>query len=657
MRILSHIWFLLISFFLLCSCATYHNTQIVSKNVSPYEFGLQEARTDVDRYQSLLAAHQAAIVRGVDVDYSGIKSLCIEVPDNHSTIPLTSNTDFKGCVINVRNKIGDVVLFSRVATPKEVNINKRQVDSGDFTSVTALKKGLVLLILDDKTPWVENREGYDYPEYRKDILLVRNGKARNNPIMPYNSRQTELNCSYVIIRDTSFSVSNVVINRTEDSSKKTYCFFINGAYNVHLRDIEVNTPNGNELWADRVIKISDCAVVHCDKIRIKGTYSLKEKFGYGFDLDNVYNFTLSDSYGHGNWGIFGANNVNGLYVKNCDLNRVDIHLYGRNVSIRDCQLSGLYNQFSGVYGNIVMERCKFNNFTPLINGASYNAYVPYNLFIKDCVWEATAEKNTLIRMGLLKDIINSREELAKKSWPNVYIDGLVVNIPADVRAINLFYVVSDVTYPYEVGNLTDVNIKNLTFNYERGVKDASTFVLCNKRVYFELPINCFLSDVNLLNGGELKIEQAQTKYQYPGSVTYNIHSRAGENFFVANSILSYNVNSNFEYDLTYDNCVLAHVRCTPNSLGEFATRHRTYRNCRIYLNNGDSNKYYLDNLAFYSDCEIIPCSNLEMDFIGVIDVRFNRCTSRARKGVKYTKSLMTKQFIGGSYDGKVWTIE
>ena len=658
MRILPRICIIVLSTLLLCGCATCRKTQKETIGISPYEFGLREVRTDVDRYKVILATHQEAVKRGVNVNYSGIKTLNIEIPDKHSTIPLTTHTDFRGCVINVRNKIGDVALFSRVATPTDVVLNTRQVDEGNFSSVSALKKGLMLLILEDKTPWVDNRAGHDYPAYRKDILVIEDGMADNQPIMPYTTRQTQLSSSYIAVMDTAFTISNVVINRTKDSSKKTFCFSVKGAYNVQLSNIEVNTPDGTGLWADGVIKLRDCAVVNCDKILIKGTYSLKDKYGYGFDLDNVYRFKISNSYGHGNWGVFGTNNINVMEVQNCDLNRVDIHLYGRNVHISDCVLTGGYNQFSGVYGDIVMERCRFTDFCPLINGSSYNAYVPYNLYFKDCVWDVSLDKNSLLDLSSLKEKINTRDELTKKAWPNIYIDGLTVNIPAGLSTVNLINVGSKVTYSSSVGNLKDFEIKHLLFNYAKGVTETASLVLCNQRVLFENVISCTLDDVQLLNGGEKKIVQAKTKYLYPGSVTYNLHSKAGERFTVSNSSLSYNVNSNYEYDLFYDNCVLAYVRCTPSDLGEFAPRRRTYQNCKLYLNNGDSGKYYLDNLASYTNCELIPCSDLDIDFTGkVISVEFRNCIKRDDSGVLRTRTAMKNRFANGRFDGKTWTVE
>ena len=646
----------LVALLLFCGgCSVCHHTSRAGKDISPLEFGLRECKTDIERYKVLLVTHRTAIERGVGVDYSGIKKLNIEVPDKKSAIPLAASTDFRGCVLNVMNTVGDVALFTRNEIPVDVSLSKSLVDGGKYSSASALRKGLHLLIINDKTPWVENRAGHDYPAYRKDVVVVKDGRALNSTVMPYNSRQTTLACSYVPVRDTAITISNVVINRTKASTKKTFCFSLKGVYNVQMSNVTVNTPEGTGLWADGVIKLRDCARVTLDKVRIQGTYSLTDKYGYGFDVDNVYDLKVINSYGHGNWGVFGTNNLNKLEVRNSDLNRVDIHLYGRDVRIADCKLSGLYNQFSGVYGDIVMERCVFDNFTPLINGTSYNAYVPFNLYIKDCEWTVTKDKHILLGVGSLKNKINTREELSRKAWPNIYIDGLKVNISQGVAAVNLINVGSEVSYTLPVDYLEHIDIKNVEFNYS-GKKEASaSLVICNSPVNIAKRLSCMLENVCLINGGAEGIAQATVKYVYPGSVTYNLHSSADEEFSVKGSTLGYNVNSCYQHSIVYDDCTLTFVRCTPSDLKEYAAKRRTYRNCRLYLNNADSKKFYLDNLATYSDCELIPCSDMEVDFIGnVIDVNVRRSAVRERRTTKTGSVGRSHNFFIGHFDGSKW---
>ena len=653
------IWLILFSLIFVNGCSASGKSRINrGRDISPLSFGLLDARSDIERYNVLLTAHKEAVERGVGVNYSGIKSINIEVPDKNSTIPISSHTDFRGCVINVRNNVGDVVLFSRVKTAKEIDIPDVVVDSGIFESISALKKGMKLLVLEDQTPWVENREGYGYSAFRKDILVLKEGKALNSPIMPYCTKQTVLKCSYVNIEDTIVSISNVVINRTTDSRKKTYGFLIKGSYNVQLKNITVNTPEGTGLWADGIIKIRDCAHVIAKSIKINGTYSLKDKYGYGFELDNVYDFLLCDSYGHGNWGVFGSNNMNGLNVKKCNLNRVDIHLYGRNVHISDSKLSQAYNQFSGVYGEIIMERCRFSDFIPLINGTSYNTYVPYDLYIKECEWDVTEKKNILLRIGLLQNTINKREELAKKSWPNIYIDGLSVNIPNGLESIILVELGTDVSYPYAVGNICAIHIKNLSFNYNNNAKERISLILCNKPVTFENKITCNFENIKLLNKCEKDLSQSKTEYDCSGAIIYNIHSNKGEIISVNNSILSFGDNSNYQYDITYNNCVISNIGLSPSIAKYYLTKRREYNGCKLYLNIVDGGKYYLDNLASYHNCNLFPLNNFDIDFNGPpIDLKFDNCyIGGGKRKQYYRRNNMTRKLINSSFDGESWSL-
>ena len=146
---------------LVTSCCVSRTTKPQSKGYSPYNFGLAEAKTDVERYYVLLKTHQAALAAGKDVDYSGIESIDIEIPDNFKTIPLTRVNDFKGCVINVKNTSKKVCLFTAKQDGRPIAISKTMIDGGKFRSLPELRKGRFLLLIEDENPWVQNRRGHD----------------------------------------------------------------------------------------------------------------------------------------------------------------------------------------------------------------------------------------------------------------------------------------------------------------------------------------------------------------------------------------------------------------------------------------------------------------------------------------------------------------
>ena len=396
-----------------------------STSISPKSFGLSQAKTGVERYQVLLKTHQVAVKAGVNVDYSGIKGIEIEIPEKFTPIPLTQYNDFKGCVINVKNSKKVVSLFAASHKGKAVTVPKVQIDAGTFKSIPELAHGTVLLMIDDGNLWVQNRKGYNYGHQRKDILLIENGKAINRTVMPYNNQASNPKCTYVNANERPIVVRNLVVNRLSASSFITYVLSIDGYNDVRISGVTINTPQ-SELNGDAAINVKNSTNITLTDIAINGTYSQRDKYGYGISLNNVWNFKAKRLYGKGNWGIFGNNNVNTATLEDSEINRFDIHCYGRNASFKNVKFFDLYNQFSSMYGNVTFENCEFKIFIPVLIETSYNAYTEFDVNINDCVFYTTAKKNYLVNTGSLSGEENSRPELKVKKLPKVRVKGLKV---------------------------------------------------------------------------------------------------------------------------------------------------------------------------------------------------------------------------------------
>ena len=93
-------WVLLLPF-LFFSCAS---LRVGRNSISPYDYGLSDAKNGVERYNVLLKTHQYAVQHGIDVSYKGIRRIEIEIPKNAVRIPLTDNNDFSGCEFVITNK-------------------------------------------------------------------------------------------------------------------------------------------------------------------------------------------------------------------------------------------------------------------------------------------------------------------------------------------------------------------------------------------------------------------------------------------------------------------------------------------------------------------------------------------------------------------------
>lgn len=427
--------------------------------LSPYDFGLDTAKTGIGRYYVLYNTHKAAVEQGVDVDYYGIGELDIEIPADVKPIPLTQYNSFHQLVLNVTNNSKGCFLFERIIPTDSITIPKELIDKGDFRSIPQLRNGQYILILEDQTPWVDNRSGYKYGHNRKDILLIKNGIASNKPVMPYNTPETKVVATYCKASSVPTVVSGLSFIRTKESTFRTYAFDIQNIANLVLCDIEIVTPP-TDLVADVAIRVYNVADFQCDYVRINGTYSRTDYSGYGLCLDNVWKSRFSHLWGHANWGIFGTNNMNDVEIEYSDINRFDIHCYGRDVTMKNCTFSNLYHQFSSMYGTLKFEDCIFDNEIPVLLESTYNAYTPFELVFDRCLFYVTKTCNFLVDARMLTTTVNSRPEVALKCLPNIKMTNSTIHLSESVDNYYMFHFKS-VEYKEKVGYVENLDIQDL----------------------------------------------------------------------------------------------------------------------------------------------------------------------------------------------------
>ena len=313
------------------------------------------------------------------------------------------------------------------------------MDTGDFSGALPFQESTYLVLLEDRHPWVNLREGHKYGAMRKDILLVQNGKSLNHPISPYSTDSTLLSAHYQLTDEELKTIANLTIMRDSSSTAKTYCFKIEGVNNLKISDVNIYTPDPKNLYSDAAITIRNSTNVTFENVLIEGTYSRKNLYGYGILMDNVWNSTFLRLRARGNWGIFGTNNLNRTTLRDCDLNRFDIHCYGRDVLLERCTLRQRQTQFSSMYGTVTFDSCRFIDCIPVRIRSSYNAYTPFDIVMRDCIFEVTPRYHSLVNVMLLDTATNSRPELAAKCWPNLRVTNMTVVAPATVGTLNLYY--------------------------------------------------------------------------------------------------------------------------------------------------------------------------------------------------------------------------
>jgi len=457
-----------------------------ARTVTPLQYGLREAQNDIERYEVLLRCHKDAVLNGYSISYKGIDSIRIELPRNYSSIPLTNNVDFSGVTIKVENKQKDGFLFDMRAEVSYITLTCKEIDAGLFDNHEELRAGQFMLIIEDDKPWCIRKSGT--PLIRKDIILVEDGKAMNKPTMGYSSSSSKPIVKYRKIDNKKKCIKNLIFIRTSSSTRKTYCFEIENQYNIVVSNITITTPQTTELYGDAAIHLDNCAEVTLNDICVNGTYSKTDKFGYGVGMVNIFRLVVNRMYARCNWGVFGSQSLNNVILKNCDINRFDIHCYGRDVKAEKCKFSGLYNQLSSVYGTVMFNKCEFVDFIPLLIESSYNAYTPFDLIWKDCVFHLDEKHNYILTLFGVPAAYNERPELRRKSLPNITMMNCKVFM---TETTNEWILVKTggLYYKEPLDYITSISIKNIktignnTAKFKLFSEEVKTSNKVNIRIY------------------------------------------------------------------------------------------------------------------------------------------------------------------------------
>lgn len=443
-----------------------------SKSLSPLMYGLNDCISDIQRYYVLQELHNDAVKQGCGVDYSGLDTIYIEIPRDAKPLPMTDYTDFGGVVLNVRNRMKNMTLFRMSQQIMPLEVTWDQIVKGHVPNMNRDH----LIIIEDQKPWVKNRNGYSYGHTRKDILLVKDGQIKNKVVSSYGTVSSKPKFSRCEITKNVKQIKNLTITRDTTSTYITNVFSIENQNDVEFRNVTINTPSAGELYGDAAISIKNCTNVRFRDVSINGTYSQKGNYGYGISMNNVWNVTFDHLIGQGNWGVFGNNNVNTAYLENCDINRFDIHCYGRDVTFKNCTFRNLYNQFSSVYGKVSFDHCQFVEFTPVLFESSYNAYTGFDLIFKGCTWQLKQGRNYLIQAGDPFGKDNEREELREKCWPNLLVENMKVVVPETVGELYLYGCKVNPRNDVKIGYINNVKINNI-----RVVNSANH--LMNTKIY------------------------------------------------------------------------------------------------------------------------------------------------------------------------------
>lgn len=611
-----------------CSCGA---AQKGVSSISPNDFGFKEARNGLERYEAIYKTHQFAVEHNRKVNYSGIKIIDIEIPANPKSIPLTSQTDFNGALFHVLNMQKDFFLFEMKNDLISVEVDPKEVDKMSY-SEPELKNGLYLLCIEDANPWIENRKGYGYSVNRKDIILINDGKGINQPVLTYTTQGSRPIFYYCKVSKQKKRFANITLERDRQSTQKTQLVKFLSQNNIRIENVNIVTPDSKQ-YGEEAIAVYNCTNVSLKKIRINGTYSQIDRFGYGIGLNNVWNLHCEDLISNSNWGIWGNNNVNKIELYNCIINRFDIHCYGRDVVCKNCVFNGDGGLYSSVFGNIKYIGCVFNEATPYYTRPDYNAYVDFNLEMKDCVINTSKDKICIVDVTNVDKEVNNRKELREKRIPNVFIDNLTINSSKCLDRVCVFKAEAVCTSRNPIEHLSSVVIDGLLINSSK--TNNTSLYLSSSPIEVKAHFNCEIN--NFSSQSSERKTTANEEYMGWGYFVSNIRSIIADTININKSRINYNVNDNENTNICFSKCTFGEVKCN----GVSSKGNQLYTDCVFYLTEGNDEAICIDGCASYDRCSFKYISGSKL-------LTFSDTNSLKMKKCKASKEVVIYDVIAKS---------
>lgn len=453
----------------------------------PHTIYIKNLKVDFSKFNSnnfevLRQTYIYACKEGYSISYEGIDTIKLDIPKTAKPIQLPNITDFRNVVFEVNNSHKDFSLFEYSHNINTIEIDAESFSKSDYSTIKKFNDKNILLIIKDKNSWVKERAGYSHPHVRQDIILINNGESQNELIQSYENVYSNPEFSYCDVTNDSVVIKNINFIRTEESTHKTFLLRVTNSNNISISNLYLKTPDSN-LYGDAALTFINCANIWMSDVLINGTYSQKDKYGYGISMNNVYNCHFKNVSGNGAWGVFGTNNVNTVHIEDCNLNRFDIHCYGRDVICSNTNFHSLYNQFSSFFGTLRYDNCSFDNFVPVLIDGSYSAYTEFNLYLTDCSIRVDPNRPFLCNMTHSKFLLDSiRPELKRLEYPNIEIKNLDINSNTNLNIYYLFH-----TYENRYIKLDKcpiLNIDNLHIDKNiKYIKLSNSKLNCNYQLY------------------------------------------------------------------------------------------------------------------------------------------------------------------------------
>jgi hypothetical protein len=315
---------------------------------------------------AIQAAHQAANSLGAPISYVGLNSVAVQA---NAQIPIKTSVDFCGCSLVLLNGLSTPPTYNSLKTTFVVTddacplvtvsgaVSASNLKAGSYTPTTSLFNGhgYAKLTCGFQIP---NRAETGTQNYTQTFKVNREGRVSNPLSVDLQAHAASISVAYRKTSVTHLVIDGLTVTETGWNNQ---CLISVQRNNVSVLNttvlFTVDTDYDN---IDSLISIKDSSDVLIDKFVTTGRPVTTTSGSYALNIDGGADIFVRNMNAITGWGCMGNNNVNGLYVSDSVLNRVESHSGAHNLFIDNCDLHEIGVVYGWGGGVIQVTHCRLH---------------------------------------------------------------------------------------------------------------------------------------------------------------------------------------------------------------------------------------------------------------------------------------------------------
>lgn len=365
----------------------------------------------------------------------------------------------------------------------------------------------VVVKISDTDAYCVRQDTAPSPSYRSDILLHNFLGTFSTPVCYKYDQSHNVKVEYRKL-DKPRGIYNLKVVSEMPRERVGGFAILVSRDNFKIRDIIVDPTVESMIltsgYKGALFDCTDCINLSIKRVTGNNITGLSDNLtangrsGYVFNLDTINGLHLSKLAIRGAWGAIGSNNIQNLSCYNSVITRIDLHLYGRDFTVRDSTIHDYTVNGSDLHGKLVVDNCTFMSRLKGFRGMIYNNYGSYGSFCPADTHFSNIKiiNNTKnvnrVNLFYMSEALLDTAFRGEKKIGDIYLDNITINgEDAGIRDFHIMRTVFRRSTNVEVGEIVVNNIKNkLSDNLYLLAEDGNPFA---NEVKFKVS-NCVLNN-------------------------------------------------------------------------------------------------------------------------------------------------------------------